>query len=558
MAVKGPTLTLRTEPQAGPTTPLLGVLPPEDGLEPGGPEEPTAKRPSTWAVTSILSTLLVGVFVANVDMTLLLATYPQVSSDFGALAYGSWLLTAYMLSMCAVQPLYGKLSSIFGRKPMIMLSYVLYATGSAVCGLGQSIWQVIAGRAIAGAGGAGMVCLVSIIITDLVPLREVAAYRSYVNVIQTIGRSIGAPIGGLVADRFGWRATFGLQFPLTIVGLIVVAWKLEIHSAGMQSSKQSPGIWKSLKRVDFVGSFLIAFAVISTLLVFTLAGDKLPWTHPALPALAAAALAGGAVFYLWETHYAAEPIFPPSLLAYRAVWTSYLLFLLQNAAQATATLSVPLFFQVTLNAQAGEAGLYLLPSVFGNTVGGLGTGWYIKRTGRYKLAGVVSGVFGVLGYVLMAIRWSAEPSFSPFWESMYILFAGFATGTAHSAGFVTLTAGLSAIDGGTDESSANIAVAGSGIYLSGNIGGVVGLCLSSALLQMVLRKELLASLDPETAKKAMESISYVQHLAKDSALRKIIVSAYVNGFRYTFWEAAICSALSIVVGICVREHRLFD
>lgn len=362
---------------------------------------------STWAITSILSTLLVGVFLANVDMALLLATYPQVSSDFGALSYGSWLLTAYMLSMCAVQPLYGKLSSIFGRKPMIMVSYVLYATGSAVCGLGRSIWQVIAGRAIAGAGGAGMVCLVSIIITDLVPLREVASYRSYVNVIQTVGRSIGAPIGGLVADRFGWRATFGLQFPLTIIGLIVVAWKLEIHGDGTQSRKeQSPGIWrKSLKRVDFMGSFLVAFAVISTLLVFTLAGDMLPWTHPAVAALAVAALAGGAAFYVWETHYAAEPIFPPSLLAHRAVWTSYLLLLFQNAAQATATLSVPLFFQVTLNAQAGEAGLYLLPSVFGNTVGGLGTGWYIKRTGRYKLAGVVSGVFGLLGYVLMAIRW---------------------------------------------------------------------------------------------------------------------------------------------------------
>lgn len=104
-----------------------------------------------------------------------------------------------------MQPLYGKLSDIYGRKSCLQVSYVLFTVGTAGAGLAWSMGAVIAFRAVQGAGGAGMVSMVSIIITDLVPMQEVASLRSYVNVLQTVGRSAGGVIGGLLTEKIGWR-----------------------------------------------------------------------------------------------------------------------------------------------------------------------------------------------------------------------------------------------------------------------------------------------------------------------------------------------------------------
>ncbi|KAL1889158.1 hypothetical protein Sste5346_009107 [Sporothrix stenoceras] len=563
------------------STPLLVTeFPPIDAeqqrQEPQTTTNANAPQQTTWSILSVLSVLLVGVFVSNADSTFLLAAYPQIASEFDALQHGAWLLTAYMLAMCAVQPLYGRLSSIFGRKPLLLVAYSLYAAGSAVCAVGRTLSVVVAGRLLAGMGGAGLVCLVSILITDLVPLRDVAAYRSYVNIVQTLGRSVGAPLGGLVADQFGWRAAFRAVVPLTLAGGGLVAWRLESHyglkkgdDEGEDNGKEDETVRGRLRRVDVVGAVLLATSITLALAAiskvdsgavgaesFASASSFLS-SIPPWAGLAFGALQCLSAFIYWETRYAAEPIFPPQLLAHRAVWTSYTLLLLQNTAQAAATLSVPLFIQITRGADVGMSGIYLLPSVVGNTVGGLGTGFYVSRTGRYRAAAVVSGLFGVVGYGIMIWRWVAGPAFYPVADDLWIFFAGAATGTAHSAAFMALAAGLSAQQadiGGED--NASVAIASSGIYLSGNVGGMVGLSLSSALLQNVLASKLRQFLDPATVDKVLSSVDYVLSLPMDDARRGQIVDAYVVGFHATFWEALVCSGLAFAVALCIREHVL--
>lgn len=156
-------------------------------------------------VYATISVLLLGVFISQTDQSLVLATYGKVASDFDDFDSGSWLMTAYIAAQCVAQPLYGKLSDIYGRKSCLQASYLLFAIGTAGAALGRSMGEVIAGRAIQGAGGAGMVSMVSIIITDLVPIHEVASLRSYVNVCQTTGRSCGGVIGGFLTQTLGWR-----------------------------------------------------------------------------------------------------------------------------------------------------------------------------------------------------------------------------------------------------------------------------------------------------------------------------------------------------------------
>jgi MFS family permease len=170
-----------------------------------------------------ISLLLIGVFIANVDSSLVLATNSAISSSFSQLRSASWLTTSYVMATCSAQPIVGKVSDIFGRKNVLVVSYVLFAIGSCLCGVGQAMWQVIVGRAIAGLGGAGMTVIVAVLITDLVPLIEVAPWRSYVNVAATTGRMVGGPLGGWLADLIGWRWSFLGQVPLTILATLLAS-----------------------------------------------------------------------------------------------------------------------------------------------------------------------------------------------------------------------------------------------------------------------------------------------------------------------------------------------
>jgi hypothetical protein len=173
--------------------------------------------PSPSGTAATISLLLIGVFVANADGSLVLATNSAISSSFSALQSASWLTSSYVMANCAAQPIVGKLSDIFGRKAVLLVCYGLFALGTSLCGSGQTMWQVIVGRSIAGLGGAGMGVIVAIVITDLVPLRDVASWRSYVNVVATTGRMVGAPVGGWLADLvcsmslFIWHILWGLS-----------------------------------------------------------------------------------------------------------------------------------------------------------------------------------------------------------------------------------------------------------------------------------------------------------------------------------------------------------
>ena len=175
-----------------------GARHPEDTPD----EEFDEKERSPWATISVL---LLGVVSSNAVASLVLATYATVSSDFDDLDSGSWLLSVYTLTMCATQPLYGKLSDIYGRKPLLLTAYAIFALGNLGAGLGQSLFQVISWRAVQGVGGAGMASLVAIIIADIVPTDQVATFRGYVNISQIVGRSCGGVVGGWLTQLVGWR-----------------------------------------------------------------------------------------------------------------------------------------------------------------------------------------------------------------------------------------------------------------------------------------------------------------------------------------------------------------
>lgn len=231
------------------------------------------------------------------------------------------------------QPIAGRLSDIYGRKSILLVSYILFIVGTFASGAGLTFNQIIAGRLVAGIGGGGMMILVSILITDLVPPIQIAAWRSYVNVAATVGRSLGGPVGGWLADNVGWRWSFLGQVPFLVLAIVFIAFKLETPTEEKAQKGSRKNLGSKLGQIDFIGASLMVGCITTLLLILDLGGQKIPWSSPFITGLAVAAVIFGAVFCWYDLKIARLPIFSPSLLLQRSVWTSYSISMFQVAAQ---------------------------------------------------------------------------------------------------------------------------------------------------------------------------------------------------------------------------------
>ncbi|KIX07140.1 uncharacterized protein Z518_05117 [Rhinocladiella mackenziei CBS 650.93] len=506
-----------------------------------GPDEPR----SALTIWTIVPVSLLGVFVANLDGSLVVASSQQIASEFHSLSQASWLITSFVLAQCASQPLYGKLSDIFGRRSNLTAAYVFFATGCFLCGISRAYWQVLAGRAISGIGGAGMAALVSIIIADVVPVREIASWRSYVNVAATVGRALGGPVGGWLCDMVGWRWCFYGQVPPTLLGLILILWRLPNRPSKEQTLEEDGSLLQKVTRVDMVGAFVLAVAISIFLLTLHFANENVSLVN--ILVLVVLGIISAFLFYLIERRWAKEPILPIELVTKRAALSSYILAGFQLAAQFSLFYSTPLYFQIVSGSSVGDSGLRLVPAVAGNAIAGLLSGYVISQTGRYKLLTILSNLAGCVGYVLVLLRWRGNTNWA---ETLYISFGGFASGANQSTTFIHLAASLD---------PSEIAIAGTTLYLSQSLFLLVGIQLATAVLRARLRINLNTSLkgikhQAKIIESAISSVGSVRKLPPH--VREIVIQAYVDGLSGTFCISVIFSVLGLVVGLSLQERRL--
>lgn len=305
--------------------------PDEESLPPSSPP------PSS--ILPVILVLLIGVFISNADTSLLLAIHPIIASEFNALHDSSWLLTSFGLAASTMQPIYGKLSDIYGRKALLLVAYALFGIGCGVVGIGQSMSQLILGRVVSGLGASGMTALVSILITDLVPLRDVAMWRSYVNIAATTGRSIGGPVGGWLADTVGWRWSFLGQSPAAGIAILLIAAVLPSRHATSNSNGAQSGEGGKLGRVDFTGAGFMMSTILCFLLPLQIGGDRVAWSHPLIFGLLGGACVFGAGFVVVEGRFAREPIIPLVLFRNRDVVLSTFVMIIQMVAQTAVCLT---------------------------------------------------------------------------------------------------------------------------------------------------------------------------------------------------------------------------
>lgn len=147
----------------------------------------------------------IGVLLIAADQTIVVSSYGRIGTDLNALNNTSWIATAYFLTLTSFQPLYGKLSDVFGRKPCLLFAYSVFGLSCLLCGLARNLVEIVAARAFAGIGGGGMTTVVSILFSDIIPLRERGTWQGYINIVYATGFALGGPLGGVLSDSIGWR-----------------------------------------------------------------------------------------------------------------------------------------------------------------------------------------------------------------------------------------------------------------------------------------------------------------------------------------------------------------
>ncbi|PWY90955.1 MFS general substrate transporter, partial [Aspergillus heteromorphus CBS 117.55] len=493
------------------------------------------------AVLDTLNSLTeIGCFLASVDESLVSTTYSTIASQFQRLTEGAWLLVAYNFGYCVSLPVYGLVSDLYDKKKVLLCSYFLFILGSVGCGASTSLVQLTLARVIAGMGGAGMIVLVSIVLTDLMPPEDVAVYRSYENTIYITGRSLGAPLGGLLIDTIGWRWSFIGQTPIAITCALSVAYLLPNLRKRTLCRDSTPSRCRIFD-LDFLG--IITFSITIILLLFLLHTVGIPeqnWI--VVPALTLPFTLS--LLILIEVYWAERPLIPIDLMGKPLGAYCLVQFLLFTGRNALVSSLVPYFIRVE-NTSDLIASLSFVLTSLGVSAGGLISGYIIKRSHRYKTMTLVALVFSILIYLTIYIQWQDGCSLL---ETVSIFFSGLTMGIVFSTQFVGMSA---------SSPPSRLATCIGTFCLSQQLGFIVGPAAGLSLIQRVFGERLMDQLGlakEQLVKQILDDARFARKLSP--ALRDIARESYLHAFRVGPALALGCNVVALGMVWCLREQRV--
>lgn len=337
-------------------------------------------------ILSVVSGLLMGIFLIAIDQTVTTTSIRVIADDFGGYSQQAWVTTAYLIASTLVMLLYGKLSDIFGRKPTYLFAISLFMIGSIACACATSMPALAAFRAVQGLGAGGLNVLAFTILGDIVAPRQRARYQGYFLAVFTLAGIVGPLIGGFFASQdtilaiTGWRWSFLINAPLGLAALIIVSKVLNLPR------KRRDGV-----KIDWIGSLVLPVALVP-LLVVTQFGSEWGWGSAGSVVCYAVFAVGLLAFLQVEKTMGNNALLPLRVFRNAQFAQGIILSFILGAFLIGVFTLVSQYFQVVLNTDATKAGALLLPGIAGSFAGTLGSGQIISRTGRYRWSSIASAV----------------------------------------------------------------------------------------------------------------------------------------------------------------------
>lgn len=477
----------------------------------------------------VLGALMAAVFMASIETSIIATALPTITGEFGAFESFAWVGTAYIVTATIATPLLGKLSDLYGRRLIFEVTMAIFIVGSLLCGMSQSMGQLIAARAVQGVGGGAIQALAFAILGDVLPPRERGRYIGFFT-LSFVGAALLGPLaGGFIVEHFSWPWIFYVNVPFAlIVGAIChVALRLPFPRRDA--------------KLDYAGAALMSVSIGA--LMIGLEEGSGGWTQPHVLALFAAAVVTLVAFLAVERR-ASEPLIPLRLFSDKVVRTSVLLGLCAGVYVYGASTFLPLYFQDSLFVSPTESGLRMLPQMLGVTIGTFGIGRLIARTGRYKPYPAYGTALATLGLVGVA---QITGSTTYTWLVLPMVLMGFG---ASSVFTTTSIATQNAVD------FRDLGVATATIMFFRSLGGSFGLAVFGTVLNATIRTEIPARIGVPADDAASLIRSPQEIAALPDEQRQAVVDSVALGVSRIFWICAIVMLVAVWLAIILPERPL--
>ncbi|HVV29614.1 MAG TPA: MFS transporter [Mycobacteriales bacterium] len=493
-----------------------------------------AQHLSQRRVLIIISALLLGMFLAALDQTVVATALPTIAGDLHGLSHLSWIVTAYLLASTASTPLWGKLGDLYGRKTFFQAAIVIFLVGSALSGLSQSMLELIVFRAVQGIGGGGLMIGAQTIVADVVPPRDRGRYQGIFGAVFGVTSVIGPLIGGFFVDNLSWRWVFYVNLPVGAVALLVVAAVLPSQ------------LRRASHRIDYAGTALLAGAATSLVLLTSLGGTTYGWSSGPIIGMGVAAVALTVVFVLVERR-AAEPVLPLHLFRNRVFSASSAIGFVVGFAMFGALTYLPQYMQIVRGVSPTSSGLRLLPMMAGLLLTSIGTGQLISRWGRYKVFPIIGTAIMTVGLFLLSLLHPTTPFAL---TSLYMFVLGAGIGGAMQVLVIAVQNSVMYED---------LGAATSGATFFRSIGGSFGTAVFGAIFANVLGDHLTSalhglSLPPGITASSGASPAVIAKLP--AAVHAAYVSGYAASLRDVFLVAVPIGAVAFLLTWTLKELPL--
>ncbi|WP_406412144.1 MFS transporter [Streptomyces halstedii] len=490
---------------------------------------------STRSVLVAIGALLLGMLLAALDQTIVSTALPTIVSDLGGLDHLSWVVTAYLLAATAATPLWGKLGDQYGRKKLFQTAIVIFLVGSALCGLAQSMPQLIGFRALQGLGGGGLMVLSMAIVGDIVTPRERGKYQGLFGAVFGVTSVLGPLLGGFFTQHLSWRWVFYINLPIGVVALLVIAAVLHIP------------VRRTKHTIDYLGTFLIAAVATALVLVASLGGSTWAWGSFQIIALAVLAVVLLVAFVATERR-AVEPVLPLKLFRIRTFTLVAVISFVIGFAMFGAMTYLPTFLQVVHGITPTLSGVHMLPMVFGLLITSTGSGQIVSRTGHWKVFPITGTALTAVGLLLLS-----QLSRSSSTSTMSLYFFVFGAGLGLVMQVLVL-----AVQNAVGYEDLGVATSGATFFRS--IGASFGVAVFGTIFTNRLTGKLQAALSGRSLPPGTDAGS----LAADpralgrlpADLRPAVLDAYSNSITDVFLYAVPVVLVAFLFAWFLREDPL--
>ncbi|MFE3497556.1 MDR family MFS transporter [Streptomyces sp. NPDC059175] len=437
-------------------------------------------------IMAVMPGLMAGMFLSALDQMVMSASIRTIADDLGGLQLQAWATTAYLITSTVTTPLYGKLSDIYGRKPLFVAAVLLFTAGSLACAAAGTMHQLALFRGLQGLGGGGLTAVAMAITADLVPPRDRARYQGMSMAVWLSASLLGPLVGGLFAGAgdvlglSGWRWIFLINVPVAAVALVVIVRVLNVPHRARS------------RRIDHWGAAAITAGTVPLLLLAE-QGQQRGWTSAWSLTCAALGVAGFLGFLLVERRMGADALIPLHLFRIPTFSVAVAVSMLVGGGMFGAISVVPLYLQIVGGNAPVQAGLMMLPMMAGVVISTIWSSKVLKRGGSYRMFPVV-GAF-VTGAGMFVFR-TAGPG-TPSWVPMLVLVAfGIGIGNCTRTLMVAAQNSVPVADIGTATAS---------VTFFRQVAGVFGVALFLSVLFGALPGRLAEAADrPEVAAAAAD------------------------------------------------------